>query len=284
MRPGLLGSDRTVRTPAGRGLLTMVAGEGEDLVVLEAGLGGTGAFWGPVHREVARSARVVAYDRAGYGASQPGPAPRDLDRLADDLEVVLEAYPHRRVVLVGHSWGGPVVRTVAARRPTDPRLVGLVLVDQSDEHADLYFSRSMQVQSRLQDITLEPLAGLGALRGLLRLMARELPEPYRAAAAEASSGRQAAATMRAENAHVTAGLRRLRDAPPDLGALPVRVISGRRAGRLARSGRDALSRAHRQTADALASGSYVEAVRSGHLVPLSEPDLVAGQALELLRS
>lgn len=267
-----------------RHLLAMVGGEGADLVVLEAGLGGTGAFWGPVHRLLARSARVVAYDRAGYGGSAPGPRPRDLEGLADDLEVVLDAYEHERLVLVGHSWGGPIVRTVAARRRSDRRVAGLVLVDQSDEHADLYFSRSMRAQSVVQDALLEPLARLGLLRPLLGLMAREVPREVRAAILDASSSRQAAATMRAENRHVTAGLRRLRDDPPDLGDLPVRVISGRRSSRFERAGRDALSRAHRRTADALAGGAYVEALRSGHMVPLTEPELVAAQAIELLRA
>ncbi|RIJ44037.1 alpha/beta fold hydrolase, partial [Clavibacter lycopersici] len=133
---GLLGRDVTVTTADGRRLRAMVAGDGDDLVVLEAGLGGSGLTWGPVHGILARTHRVVAYDRAGLGGSDPDPAPRDLDRLADDLEAVVAAFPHRRLVLVGHSWGGPVVRVAAARRiarglPT----AGVVLVDPSDERA-----------------------------------------------------------------------------------------------------------------------------------------------------
>lgn len=118
VRDGLLGRDVTVTTADGRRLHSMVAGDGDgdDLVVLEAGLGGSGLTWGLVHGILARTHRVVAYDRAGLGDSDPDPAPRDLDRLADDLEAVIAAFPHRRLVLAGHSWGGPIVRVVAARR------------------------------------------------------------------------------------------------------------------------------------------------------------------------
>ena len=62
----------------------MTAGGGDDLVVLEAGLGASGLYWGPVHRELAQHVRVVAYERAGYGASAAArePVQAAADRLA----------------------------------------------------------------------------------------------------------------------------------------------------------------------------------------------------------
>ncbi|OUE30413.1 hypothetical protein BFL35_10285 [Clavibacter michiganensis] len=52
----------TVTTPDGRLLRTMVAGDGSDLVVLEAGLGGSGLTWGLVHGILARTHRVTDPD------------------------------------------------------------------------------------------------------------------------------------------------------------------------------------------------------------------------------
>ncbi|WP_157983800.1 hypothetical protein [Nesterenkonia muleiensis] len=45
------------------------------LVVFEAGLGASGRYWVPVQNEVSSFATAVAYDRAGYGKSEPAPFP-----------------------------------------------------------------------------------------------------------------------------------------------------------------------------------------------------------------
>jgi pimeloyl-ACP methyl ester carboxylesterase len=50
-------------------------------------------------------------------------------------------------VLVGHSWGGPIVRVAAAGVPE--RIAGLVLVDQTDEGCDMFFSSASERQARL---------------------------------------------------------------------------------------------------------------------------------------
>ncbi|MFT7765052.1 alpha/beta fold hydrolase [Clavibacter tessellarius] len=76
MSGGLLGRDVAVTTPDGRRLRAMIGGVGDDLVLLEAGLGGSGLTWALVHGILARSHRVVAYGRAGLGSSDPDPARR----------------------------------------------------------------------------------------------------------------------------------------------------------------------------------------------------------------
>ena len=174
--PGLLGDDLMVATPDGRQLRTMVRGAGEDLVLLEAGLGFSGLYWGLVHERVAEHARVVAYERAGFGSSTPDDATRDLARIVIDLETVLDAHPHRRLVLVGHSWGGPIVRTLAVQRiARGLPLHGLVLVDQSDEHSPLYFTSSARRQFAAQAALMVPLARVRLLATLSRALVRGLP-------------------------------------------------------------------------------------------------------------
>jgi pimeloyl-ACP methyl ester carboxylesterase len=71
---------------------------------------------------------VVTYDRRGYQRSRPR-GPGTLDQHVDDLWSVMEwASPPGPVVLFGHSFGGLVAMTFAARRPED---VALVVVYES---------------------------------------------------------------------------------------------------------------------------------------------------------
>ena len=100
---GLLGEDRMLDLSDDRRIRTMVRGGANDLVVLEAGLGFSGLCWGLVHQALAARTRVIAYERSGFGGSDPDRRPRTLARLAADLDSVIDAFPHRRLVLVGHS-------------------------------------------------------------------------------------------------------------------------------------------------------------------------------------
>jgi pimeloyl-ACP methyl ester carboxylesterase len=283
---GLLGRDVSVTTADGRRLRAMVAGDGADLVVLEAGLGGSGLTWGLVHGILARTHRVVAYDRAGLGGSDPDPAPRDLDRLADDLEAVVDAFPHRRLVLVGHSWGGPIVRVAAARRiarglPT----AGVVLVDPSDERARTYAARAVRLAFRAQAALLVPLARLGLLRPLHRVALVGLPRPLLAAAADAAGSVRAARATAAEQRHLLpglAGMPALLGSAAPLPGVPVRVISGTTASPLTRAQRRDLVRAHPASAAAAQQGAWIPAPRSEHMVPVTDPDVVAAAITRLL--
>lgn len=102
--------------------------KGQPTILLEAGLMSTVLSWNEVRDELAKSYRVVSYDRAGLGWSDPGPRPRNIDRLVDELSLLLErAAITGPFVLVGHSFGGLTMPLFAARYPD--QTVGLVLVD-----------------------------------------------------------------------------------------------------------------------------------------------------------
>jgi pimeloyl-ACP methyl ester carboxylesterase len=99
------------------------------LVLLEAGAFGFSADWAVVQGRLAsRGFPSLAYDRAGLGLSDPGPAPRDGKAIIADLEAMLalEA-PEGALILAGHSMAGLHVHHYAARHPE--RVAGLVLVD-----------------------------------------------------------------------------------------------------------------------------------------------------------
>lgn len=124
VRSGELPRDRRV-------LRWAEAGSGPPAVVFDAALGEPGTLaWSGVMPLVAPNARVVAYDRAGIGASDPM-SPLTLDGQLEDLIAVLEAGGDGPCVVVGHSWGGLLAQLVALSRPD--LVAGLVLVDPAEE-------------------------------------------------------------------------------------------------------------------------------------------------------
>lgn len=279
----MLGDDVLVTTPDGRRLRTMVAGpDSHTLVVLDAGLGVSGLYWSSVHRLLSGRMRVVAYDRAGIGGSDPTGRPPTLVHLADDLTAVIEAFPHRRVILVGHSWGGPIVRVAAARRLAAGHrdIAGLVLVDQSDENDVLFFRTGTRRNFALLAAGMSALAPLASVVPLPRL-ARRRRLPLRQAMIEATATPASLRAFAAEMRTVIDELAWLRDQRLELGDLPVRVLSGQLMGRFDRRNRANLLRGHRITAAAYPGAVYVPAHASGHMIPLTEPGLIAEQVGEL---
>jgi pimeloyl-ACP methyl ester carboxylesterase len=103
-------------------------GSGRPTVVLEAGGGCSQDAWAGVFEALAQFTGVVSYDRLGLGASDPGLRRRTcLDLVRDLQDLLLAAAIPGPYVLVGHSFGGQVVRLYAHQYPHD--VVGMVLVD-----------------------------------------------------------------------------------------------------------------------------------------------------------
>jgi len=100
-------------------------------VVFESGLGSPMDAWLSVPSDIAATTRTVVYERAGIGASEPGPEPRSLKQIVTELHALLTKIdvppPY---VLVGHSWGGPIIHSFAATYPKE--IAGLVYEDPSD--------------------------------------------------------------------------------------------------------------------------------------------------------
>ena len=107
-------------------------GKGHPTVVVENGLGDFSFDWILVQDRVAHFARICTYDRAGYAWSDPGPKPRTFAQINLELRDALAKLGERGpFVLVGHSYGGPIVRNFAATYPRE--VAGIVLVDASFE-------------------------------------------------------------------------------------------------------------------------------------------------------
>jgi pimeloyl-ACP methyl ester carboxylesterase len=128
-RPTLPGDKVDV---GGYQLYLYCTGTGSRTVILEAGLEGDDISWKQVQPEVAQFTRVCSYDRAGLAHSDYGPTPRDAEMSATDLHTLLTkadiAPPY---VLVGHSFGGLLIRRFASDYPEE--VDGLIFVDSLHE-------------------------------------------------------------------------------------------------------------------------------------------------------
>jgi pimeloyl-ACP methyl ester carboxylesterase len=108
------------------------SGKGAPIVVVESGLGDFSFDWILVQDKVSKFTRICTYDRAGYAWSDPGPKPRTFAQLNLELRDALEKLGEKGpFVLVGHSYGGPVMINFANSYRTDT--AGMVLVDSAHE-------------------------------------------------------------------------------------------------------------------------------------------------------
>lgn len=141
--PGLAFADNAIQARAGApgviektvdvgpiALFFRIYEGGEPTIILESGGGmdsGQWAAFGPRLAE-ATGATVVSYDRAGFGRSDLPDTPYDLAQETEWLWVALEKLGlDHDLVLVGHSYGGFLLRHEAATHPEAVR--GLVFVD-----------------------------------------------------------------------------------------------------------------------------------------------------------
>jgi pimeloyl-ACP methyl ester carboxylesterase len=153
----------------GHRLHLLSSGEGTPTVILDAGMVSFSVNWAWVQPEVAKVTRVVSYDRAGLGWSEPGPLPRDAARSARELRTALQnAGISGPYIVVGHSYGGLTMRAFTDLYPEEVR--GMVLVDAShpDQWANIPASRNGQTVATGQKV-----AGVLGQLGLFRVMTKE---------------------------------------------------------------------------------------------------------------
>jgi pimeloyl-ACP methyl ester carboxylesterase len=127
------------------------------VVVFESGAGTGLDSWAPVLDEVGRFARAVAYDRAGIGLSESDdrpPAPRHVAQQLHRLLAQLGLRPP--YVLVGHSWGGPLIRMFAALFPGE--VAGMVYVDPTHLHTREQNIEYLVATGHSRDSALEDIA------------------------------------------------------------------------------------------------------------------------------
>ncbi len=91
-------------------------------VIFDAGIAASSLSWTRVQPEVARFTRACSYDRAGLAWSEVSTTPRSMSTLVDELhQLIQQASLQAPYVLVGHSFGGLVIRAFARAHPARGR-------------------------------------------------------------------------------------------------------------------------------------------------------------------
>lgn len=294
---------RLVMTSAGR-LHVRVEGDLAPTVVLDSALAGSSLSWCEVQPRLARVARVVSYDRAGFGWSDPARGARTVARMVSELRELLERGAESSTpppyVLVGHSYGGWIARLFAALHPD--RVAGLVLVDEPDpgEWAEPTPEREHRVTrgARLAR-RFAVLARFGLARVALHFGPRgRLPSPFVAGATDGERERVVSLLDRvpeelrpvlrsfwsrpssyralaSQIEHVPESARAVDRAGTPFAAIPLLALTAAHPSPERLRKREAL-------VSASGEGRHVVAARSGHWIPLEEPDLVVAAVLEIV--
>ena len=233
----------------GHELRMVLMGRGKPAVILESGLGTGRGTWYRVLPEVAKFTRVVAYDRAGIGDSEPGPKPRSAKQIADELHVALKnAGVPPPYVLVGHSGSGFTVRVFASIYPKE--VAGIVLVDPTQEGLTEW------------------------LKSHQPAMWKQI-EAEKAKATEGERDELSAAEMSEKQAQSSGPL-------PDV---PVTLLTGMRAG-FFRSPEllEYWLNLRKEWLKQIPQGKHVLAQNSGHFIQEQEPELVTGAIREIVEA
>jgi pimeloyl-ACP methyl ester carboxylesterase len=267
-------------------------------VVLEAGAGDFSVDWSLVQPGIAAFTRVCSYDRAGWGWSDPGPRPRTMRQQVWELHTLLEKGGVKPpFVLVGHSYGAWLVRLYVSTYPAG--VVGMVLVEGgADNPVRLMAGGKVGHASDLaKGEPIPPVKTSGPLReseiparirALIESQIRDfaphvndpprdkLPADARQMRAWAASQVKSAVSndnpVEAEELVAMQEERRRKENP--LGDMPLIVL----ARGVAEDKDGAREAEHRSEEESLVSlshaGKLVIAGKSGHHIPLDEPDLV----------
>ena len=274
-----------------------VEGEGTPTVILDAGAGGIGLSWELVRPVIAKVTRVVTYDRAGLGWSDPSPKPRRSDVMAEELHTLLHnANIEGKYILVGHSLGGIVARQFAAKYPDE--VTGLVMVDSAHEQQMKYFPEPLvkmmnSMKGMMGVMKLMGNLGVFALKpSLISIgdngkLSNELVNQMRGAMASSLSHADA---LIAETESVSAA-----ETQPvsTLGDLPLTVISHGQLDAnavppsLGLQVRDEYEAAWQKLQVEITSlstrGRRIVAERSGHNVIFDQPEIIVESILKMTR-
>nr|WP_199003322.1 alpha/beta hydrolase [Flavobacterium sp. ASV13] len=212
------------------------------LVVFESGLGDGHTVWDEKKIPIKLNAKldVLTYDRAGYGNSEKDSKPRNINQLRSELETVVNNFSNgRKVILIGHSLGGMIIRDYAVKNPS--KVAGLLFIDPSHEY---YNQPSQDEEDMLYNLFK---TNYGADSGAAR-EARELIEDA-----------QYMATL------------------PHLPNIPVIVISSLKVdASTSESDKQKWFKAHELLKDGVTDFTHITTTKSGHYIMNDEPDLVIG--------
>jgi pimeloyl-ACP methyl ester carboxylesterase len=274
-------------------------GKGGPTVVMEAGAGGFSVDWCQVAPRVSRNCRVITYDRAGLGWSQPSLKPRTAKNIVAELHTMLtNAGVKPPYVLVGHSMGAVYSRMYAHKYPGE--VTGMVLLDPGDEQlpvaagpevasdiaasaaaASAYCNQqekkcaSGQFAIKLSSIPLDNQMDADTAKEFQALQAAE-PWLWATTGQEAASAGTSWAQARAENITSVGNIPLIVLVSDQLVELTSNVATNQEANTVWRE-------LQLQLVNESPQGEYEIARNSGHVIQLDQPDKVIDAVDKVVR-
>lgn len=218
------------------------------LIIFESGLGDDSSIWRQ-HKlffKVADYADVLIYDRAGYGKSTINKEPRTIEQISLELDSIVKKYANgRKVILVGHSLGGMIVRDYAVKHKDN--VAAILFVDPAHEH---YNKPTQEIQDQIYNILKK---NLGANHGAT-LEAKELINDSKYMAVLS-----------------------------DLPNVPVTVLTSMKTDSIHNEAdRKLLYEAHEKLKSGVSDFTHIPTTKSSHYIMLDEPDLVIREIHNLI--
>lgn len=137
---------RLVDIGDGRRIYLLEKGSGGPTVLFEAGIAATNLNWLHIQDKVARFTGTASYDRIGLGWSTSSHSARTPANIVVELHAMLEGAGLKPpYVLVGHSFGGLVMRRFALHYPDEVQSLLLVDPMRCEEWPPLDPSKQSQV-------------------------------------------------------------------------------------------------------------------------------------------
>jgi pimeloyl-ACP methyl ester carboxylesterase len=118
---------KIVRAEDGLKIVCEVRGKGNTALIFLHGWCGDHEYWKNQVQAFAADYCVVTLDQAGHGESGKNRDNWSVSGLAGDVESVVQSLGLKRVILVGHSMGGPVALAAAKRMPG--KVIAVIGVD-----------------------------------------------------------------------------------------------------------------------------------------------------------
>jgi aminoacrylate hydrolase len=101
--------------------------EDGEVLILSAGLGGSGDYWAPNLASLTDRYRVLLYDHRGTGRSDRALPDASVEAMGDDMLLLMDALGLSHATVIGHAAGGVAALALALKAPE--RLDALVAVN-----------------------------------------------------------------------------------------------------------------------------------------------------------
>jgi pimeloyl-ACP methyl ester carboxylesterase len=228
-------------------------------ILLEAGGGMDSGEWNKIAPVLAAKtgATIVSYDRAGFGKSDLPETPHDMREEVEWLWQGLEKLELQKdLILVGHSFGGWMIRLFASEHPEAVR--GMVFVDPfTNEFVDMLgieYLDNHPMAGKIPFDTSQPDKLSKYQRALVRMVGNGLGPKME--------------------------VMRKTSVPSEI---PVVVITSGRPFLPKTEEQEAWRLSHEQMTASIEGATLIVAEESGHMVPAIQPDLIIKAVLDVIK-